>query len=102
MSRSSKGMSLRDGVVTIGGLIISCAHKAASQFVTSSDRLKAYPHVLYASAHFFRPTLPQPVESTLEIKIKNWAKGSLTLHFELSQNEKACVSGYLMYALPNH
>ena len=91
--------SLRDLVVTIGGLVISYAHKAASHFVSISNTFKAYPHVLCTSIQFFRPTLPDPVEGILDIQVANVAKELLTLHVKFSQNEKACVSGYFTYAL---
>ena len=82
--------------VTVGGLVIAFAHRAASDVVSKSPKTKIHPHLLHVAIQFFRPTLPTPSEAVLTVRIVNVAKASTTLHVGLLQNDKACLTGYIM------
>lgn len=81
--------------MTLGGLVIAFAHRAASDFMSKSPKTEIHPHLLQVAIQFFRPTLPIPSKAVLTIRIANLAKASTTLHVELIQNNKACIAGYI-------
>ena len=70
------------------------AHKAASDFVSKSPKTQAHRHLLHVALQFFRPTLPSPVKTVLEVRIANIARASTTLHVTLVQS-KPCLAGYI-------
>ncbi|KUJ13166.1 uncharacterized protein LY89DRAFT_621945 [Mollisia scopiformis] len=87
--------SLCFATVTIGGLVTSIAHKAASDFLSKSVPNNVHRDVLSAYTQFFRATLPSPKQATLKFRIASFSKAFTALHLEVIQNDKLCIAGYV-------